>query len=445
MSSIKFHNNSEYSRDRQKQIENTARCRLSLGQFMSRDQYNRYIPKGIAYHVPSPSDSSYESIYNKGLSGSGKTWGGYSLAGQTFFAEKRTWIIFDTKRSYIGNTRPNIKFKKQLEANGLFPMGIPPENMHVISPKQYIDMAASKDPDEIRRSWITAPYRVPLRFCSLHTMFEITNQNKNAQYATTFNEVFKQIIAEEGAEITLEHINQRILEILSKPEYARSRSIIKQMLARIEDMDSHIESGVEWSSVGKALMKAKETAEPQWIVVTFALGDTIDDQTNFAMMSAILIELKVFAEKAKTMNWPVKLGVMIDELHAFTKDKKSSTRYMIHDLIHMWGRTNKIIRLVMTQFDSQLDKEFRDTINLKNYIGSGTYSFVNEFKTIPTPGTITHLNRQMPNKHEPEKPILYPRVLSCPPLFEVESDMYDNNEWTKWAKRYYRKEYIDND
>jgi len=64
---------------------------------------------GIEYYQPSARSSEVENTFIYGPSGSGKTWTCFNLIGQSFFAEKRSWIIFDTKGSVTHDTTIHIK------------------------------------------------------------------------------------------------------------------------------------------------------------------------------------------------------------------------------------------------------------------------------------------------------------------------------------------------
>lgn len=420
------------SEARQKALEKTKRKRLVLGRIVNRGIDGNWKIGRIVTHDPSPIPSQTESIYIKGASGSGKTWVAYSIAGQSFFAENRTWIILDTKGSYRGNYRPNVMFSDQIYEMGGVPMGIPYTQIDVISPLYYV---AALTPDEIKRHLITDTYKVPLRLCSLPVMFELTKLNRNSRYAASFDQRFKNIMIETAGNPKLSDIMEMIDSIIDDPDMSRMRWIYVMMKKTIEEVsDLVIDDNSIWSSVGKAMERAAREGRARWIVFTLNTGqDSADSDLNLGIVSTILQEIKMFTShyllnKEKEGYGDFRVGVLIDELHTYVRNKNSSTRYAIHDLLHQWGRSNQVLRIFLTQRDEQLDKVFQDDIDKKNK-SSGTYQCVIQCYTNPEPGYLSYINRVSHDPRNIDQPLFYPMVKSCPPLFEVESNEINNHAW----------------
>lgn len=86
----------------------TDRKKLVLGRHVVQTIHGWQLG-GLAFYEPSSESSQYENTFISGPSGSGKTWVGYSLAAQSYFAEKRTWVIFDTKGSIPGDSQIHVR------------------------------------------------------------------------------------------------------------------------------------------------------------------------------------------------------------------------------------------------------------------------------------------------------------------------------------------------
>jgi hypothetical protein len=180
----------------------------------------------------------------------------------------------------------------------------------------------------------------------------------------------------------------------------------------------------------EALFKAAEEKRPRIIVFTLKHAKTPQDDVNLAMVTAVLTEIKQFAEYARMHQIPVSLGVLVDELHTFVRKSHSTSVEMIHDLMFAWGRTSKLWRIYMTQKQEQLPKTFRDVIESLKL--GGTFQNIISCQHVPTPGFgkfLDRLHARDENSPVDETPRFYPKVKFMPPLCEVESDFLNDDDW----------------
>lgn len=393
----------------------------------------------IIYHTPSPFSTQTESVYFKGPPGSGKSWGAYSLAGQTFFGEGRTWIIIDTKFSYFGNNRPNLKQRDNIKLFKGHPQGIPGNLMHIIAPQYYLEAAS---PREIDESLVTNYYKIPLRFIckNVLTLFELVKANRSAQYSAELDERFKQILIKTNNHPSLDDVYEMISEIIEDDNYSRVKSIYLSMFGKIQQLAKYtIDEKSQWSAIGEALFKTVEQSQiagykiPSWIVFTLGHSEHPEEPKNLAFISTVLTEIYAFAKQARLNNLPISLGIFMDELHTYVRDTQASSRASIHDLLFAWGRSSKVLRCFATQKDDQLDKIFRDDFGKLD--ASGTYSTVIGYDAIPEPGYAKYLNRLNSNPLQLDQPYYVPKIKTCPPLMCVEDDEPNDKKWIEKMKR----------
>lgn len=330
--------------------------------------------------------------------------------------------------SYLGNNRPNYTFMDNIRNVNGFPNGIAHTQIDVIAPMYYV---AGLTPEEINDSWVTDYYRVPLRLCTLPVMFELTKLNKKAGYASSFDQKFKDLMIRTNNNPQISDIHEMINEIIADDRMSRMKWVYQMMQTKIEEVADNTICEDRWSPVGKCLERAAEEGRARWIVFTLGHAQNPEDDLNLAIVSTVLKEIHMFSEivRHNPTRYPnFQIGVMMDELHTYVRNKDASTRGAIHDLLFAWGRTSKVLRMFLTQKDDQLDKVFRDNIE-KSVSPVGTYQCVISCSAIPEPGYVTYVNRVQPNPAKPDQPLYYPKVKSVPPLFEVESDEPDNEKW----------------
>ena len=386
---------------------------------------------GMAWYEPSPFPSEYENTFIYGPSGSGKTYTAYGLASQSFFFENRTWLIIDTKLSYIGAWRANIAFAEDLAEFGLYPRGIPSTQIDIIAPEYYMQYVS---PDEIRRTRVTASYRIPLAMCRLAIMFELTKLKKGAGYAATFEVLFQNLLKETNYKPTLDQFKKMTEDMMQDDRFPSNLIwVFNMMLDRIDRIAKFtIDDQHQWSPVGEALFRAAREGRPRWIVFTLAHAQSPTDVANLAMLTAVLDEVKAFAKKAKVNGFNIPLGVFIDELHTFVNDPQSTSVKAVHDLMHAWGRSSKIWRIYATQKQDQLPKTFRDSV--ENLTNAGTYQNIVSCQQVPEPGYGKFLDRLHGRSDDgpvSDSPRFYPSVKFCPPMIEVESDYVDEDDWRR--------------
>lgn len=337
------------SKRRQNAIKTTRRKRLVLGRLVHTEDGVNWKLGRIVYHTPSPVESESESIYFKGASGSGKSWMAYNLAGQMFFSENRTWVLMDTKFSYIGTNRPNYSFKTEIKELGGHPRGIPHTQIDIIAPYYYVQRLSAQ---EIRDTWVTMTYKVPLRLCTLPVMFEITKLNKKAGYASTFDQRFRDLLIRTQNRPKIIDIEMMIQNIIDDDNFSWLKRVYIMMLEKIREVAPlTLDDQDQWSSIGKCLSRAVDEKRARWIVFTLGHAENPEDDLNLAIVSTVLKEIKMFTEnvrrdKEKSENFC--LGVMMDELHTYVRNKDASTLGAIHDLNFAWGRTNKVVRFFLS-------------------------------------------------------------------------------------------------
>lgn len=334
--------------------------------------------------------------------------------------------------SYRGTNRPNMKYAEVIRSFGGTPRGIPANLIDVIAPVYHIESA---EVSKLKSYQITGKYLIPLRFLPLNAMFELTKMNTGASYAATFDQKFKDIMIRTKKNPKLVDIHSVISGYANNKKLKRLAWTFDMLDQKIRDIEDRAICERKWSRLGEALFQAVAEGKPRWIAFTLALDDYPDEDMNLAFVTAILTEIKDFADIARMNNWKISLGVMIDELHMYVRNKEASTRHAIHDLLLHWGRSEMIMRSFITQKDEQLDKVFRDGIGKLS--PTGTYDILIEASRIPEPGTVAILNRATVNLKDPDNLIYYPKVASCPPLCEVESKDVDDEKWkAKMLERY---------
>lgn len=419
----------QLSQRRQRLILTSQRKRLILGREVQK-QVRRTNMGRILYYEPSPADTNTEGTLIYGPPGAGKTYIGYALASQSYFAEGRTWIILDTKLSYIGNNRPNVEYAAELMEHGLVPMGIPSENMTVAAPSFYINAATPKELDATK---VTDVYKIPLRLCSPRILFELAKMNRGAAYSATFDMKFKELLQKTNKRPTKKQLFDMIKTgIIENDDYPNViKWAYKNLIQKIREVENFtIDDTCYWSVIGEALKRASETGRPGWIVFTLAHAQNAQDDANLALVTAVLEEIKEFAQEARINGYNIKLGVMIDEMHTFVRQSDKSSTEAIHDLIFMWGRTSKVWRMFMTQKKEQLPKTFQDDIAKHEMLG--TYQNLIECQSIPESGygkMLDRLNAQSRNDVMSDEPRYLPGIKFCPPLIEVESNISDDEQW----------------
>lgn len=91
-----------------KRLKKAGRAPLVLGRRLKITPSGRK-DMGIQYYIPDENIKNIENLFNYGQSGSGKTWGMMSLIGQSFFKEKRSWVIIDSKGSVSYDTKVYVR------------------------------------------------------------------------------------------------------------------------------------------------------------------------------------------------------------------------------------------------------------------------------------------------------------------------------------------------
>jgi hypothetical protein len=418
-------------------LRDSTRVKLVLGRHV-KETIHGYELGDIAWYEPSAYESQYENTLIYGPQGSGKTWVGESLAQQSFFAEKRTWFSVDTKGSFVGNWRPNLENADEIMECGLVPMGIPPSQIDIIEPEFFLKQITDK---QIRESHVTQSYKIPLALCGLNLMFELTKLTKKASYASSFDVTFNELLAKTNNKPTIAEFEAMIENIKADPKLCPKQLVwvYDMMIGKIKLIAKFtIDEKNQWSAVGKSLFRAASEGKPRWIVFTLKHAKHANDDVNLAMVTAVLTEIKMFAEIARMNHLNIKLGVMVDELHTFVREKDSTTIEMIHDLMFAWGRTSKLWRIYMTQKQEQLPKAFQDSIEHLKL--TGTFQNIISCQAVPTPGygkLLDRLHARDELSPVDDTPRFYPHVKFMPPMCEVESPYSSNDDWVQhWREKF---------
>jgi hypothetical protein len=314
-------------------------------------------------------------------------------------------------------------------------MGIPGDQMDVIAPDYFMQRA---QPEDILKTHVTNTYRIPLALCRPGIMFELTKLNEKAQYASSFEVRFADLLKKTNKNPTISQLEKMIDDYIAGPRFPGYLvTVYNQLIDKIKEIaDYTIDDKHQWSAIGNALFKAARERRPRWIVLTLSHAQSPQDPVNLAMLTAVLEEIKEFAKKAITDGFDIKLGIMIDEMHTYVRDPKASSTASIHDLIFAWGRSSKIWRMYMTQKQEQLPKTFQDSIDRLNM--TGTFQNIISCQSVPEPGfgkLLDRLHGRSDDSPVTDKPRFYPAVKFCPPIIEVESDYSDDAEWLRAMQR----------
>lgn len=395
-------------------LKKAGRSLLILGDRLQIDETGRK-KIGIEYYYPSDDPNNVENLFSYGQSGSGKTWGQFNLVGQSFFNERRSWVIFDSKGSYRNNHLPHTAIESELRHFGLAPRGIPSKLIHVIAPEYYINGLTN---EEIRRDQITHSYRIPISMASIPILFEITKLRENTAYASMYNISWKKMMARTMNKPTKNDLYGMLNDIITGASNTGIKRWYEQMLDRISAAEDLTLCEERFSPVGKALLHAAYDHRPRWIVVTFKHAESSSDPINLAIYAAILEEIRRVTEIAKDRNFDLRVGLYVDELQYYVSSKDTIAFTQTKEAIYRWGRANRLFRMWSTQRTDLLDTILRDDI-VNNYDLNGTYQKVLNFFRVGTPGYCSYMDRQRPNTISLKYPYLVPYIKSAPPMFQI--------------------------
>jgi hypothetical protein len=416
-------------KDTAKDIKDQRKSRrmpLHLGKVVKFVKKREVVMDDYVY-VPPWNKNQTESIYIHGSNRSGKTGLALNIALQSYLLEGRSWIFIDNKGSYAGAWNGNYEFEREIQSFGLYPVGFPTEDrdgetLMVISEPYYnMNMQSAT---EIKASYITHPYKVPIKFLNLQLMCELTAINIHANYVRRFDDVRKKMYAE-VPNPTLSDLSIMLEEIIEKTK-GNVKNLYRRMKEKIEEEGKFsIKSSGAWSSVGEQLMSAAFGSKPKFIVMTFRHSDSPFDPRNSACYTALLEEIKLLSTLAKRNQWNLKLGIIVDELYYYTR--KSGNDYpsswvATHDLLYNWGASNRVMRIFATQRDVQLDKEFSDSIKNRKYSSTYAYDIVFHTRKIPRVGYASVLDRLHPIESGKSTPKYIDNVKLCPPLCSSEKE-----------------------
>jgi hypothetical protein len=131
------------------------------------DGLPRYSPKlGKTIFLNITSKNSHVRTLITGSNGSGKTFTAFSIAGQSFFLEKRSWIIIGNSMQHVGNEHPRDEMQqfgiepRKLQPFGLEPTGIPPDATSI----GIHNGAFLKDESRCIENAMKEIYKIPIRF-----------------------------------------------------------------------------------------------------------------------------------------------------------------------------------------------------------------------------------------------------------------------------------------
>ena len=370
---------------------------------------------GREYYYPSTDINNIENLFIYGQSGSGKTWAMMNLIGQSFFKERRCWVIIDSKGSYRDNFLPNNEFAKELDHFGLKPQGIPKELITVCAPEYYINGLSA---EKIKADQITHSYRIPLPMANIPIIFEITKLASNTQYAQTYNIEWKKSLARTHGRPTRQDLYQ-ILGAISTAGNSTVQRWTENLIDRIRAAEDLTLCENPYSPIGAALLQSAYDHFPRWIVMTFKHAETSEDPINLAIFAAILKEIQKITDLAKDKNLDLRVGLCVDEMQYYCdKEKKDSEAYKaVKEAIYRWGRSNRLFRMWGTQRNGHLDPLLQDDIN--KFSRSGTYQKVINLFQIKDPGYCSYMDRQKENRFDLNLPYLVPYIKTPPPMFQI--------------------------
>jgi hypothetical protein len=395
-------------------MRQAGRAPLVLGKRLKVDE-SGIRPLGREYYYPSSDINNIENLFVYGQSGSGKTWGLMNLIGQSFFKERRSWVIIDSKGSYRGNHLAHERFSSELRELGLEPRGIPPELMVVTAPEYYINGLSRR---KIERDQITHSYRIPISVASIPILFEITKLQSNTQYAATYNMEWKKMLARTMGSPTKQDL-YNMLNNISMNANSTIQRWSENLIDRIQAAEDLTLTESQYSPVGAALLQAAYDHRPRWIVVTFKHAENSGDPINLAIYAAVLDEIRRITELAKDHDLDLRVGLCVDELQYYAdKDKKDTVAFtQTKECIYRWGRSNRLFRVWATQKNEHLDTLLQDDIN--EFKRTGTYQKVINFFTIKDPGYCAYMDRQRQNAFDLNLPYIVPYVKTPPPQFKI--------------------------
>jgi hypothetical protein len=416
MVSVQFKTKSRRKPSRKVVLEmrKAGRAPLVLGKRLKVDESGMK-DLGLEYYYPSTDINNIENLFVYGQSGSGKTWGVMNLVGQSYFKERRSWVIVDSKGSYRKNHIPNDDYRRELAACGIRPRGIPEELMVVTAPEYYINGLSEA---KIKADQITHSYRIPISIASIPILFEITKLQSNTQYAATYNMEWKKMLARTRRAPTKADLYSMLNNIAMNANSTIQRWS-ENLIDRIQAAEDLTLTENQFSPIGGSLLQAAYDHQPRWIVITFKHAENSGDPINLAIYAAVLEEIRRVTELTKDHDLDLRVGLCVDELQYYAdKDKKDTVAFtQTKEAIYRWGRSNRLFRVWATQKNEHLDGLLQDDIN--DFKRTGTYQKVLNFFTIKDPGYCAYMDRQRQNAFDLNLPYLVPYVKTPPPQFKI--------------------------
>jgi len=389
-----------------------GRSPLLLGKRLQIDRKGRR-SAGLEFYYPDPNPDNVENLFNYGQSGSGKTWGMMNLIGQSYWFEKRTWVIIDSKGSYLGNNFANDEYKSELKSFKLPALGIPKKYMVVTAPEYFINGLTNQ---EMKMDQITHSYRIPIAMANIPILFSITKLNPKTMYSSAYDMNWKRMMARTQRKPRRVDLYNMLNEIMMGQNNTTARWY-ETLINKIRDAEDLTLTEDLYSPVGKAMLQSAFDHKPRWIVVTFKHADTSADSINLAIYAAVLEEVKRVTTIAKRMNFDLRVGLYVDEMQYYLREKDTPAYQQTIDAIYRWGRANRVFRVWGTQTNRHLDPLLQDDI--RKYDRDGTYQKILYFTRMGGPGYCKYMDRQRENAFDLHTPYIVPVVKTPPPMFKI--------------------------
>lgn len=364
------------------------------------------------YYYPSDNPRDGENLLIYGTAGSGKTWGELNLMGQSFFEERRSWIMIDFTGAYRGNHLPNNGFRDDLTKVGLSPRGIPKEQMMVCAPQYIMDGMSD---EKIQHYQIDEGYKIPVSLLTIPLLFDITKVPVKDSYEYMFDFEWRRAVERLGAEVTIDDL-RRVIRNIVEGENAATARLYDNVIRRMMSIEDVMITDDLYSPVGKAIFNSAKDGMPRWIVISFSQCEDYADPIVQAMYAAILREIKTVTEKLMLSNQLIKLGLLVDNM-MYISNENSRSYQETKECMYRWGRQAKLFRIWGTQRNEHLPRPFQDSIEDFNRVG--LYQQVLKFRWLRDAGVCAYMNKLQCNEDHVELPYFINHVKSAPPMFQV--------------------------
>lgn len=289
----------------------------------------------------------------------------YNLASQSFHDENRTWLILDFHESFHGNDAPNTLHVDELQKCGLAPRAVPRDRIDVIAQRHYI----VDDPVGVMKEWgMDRLHEVPFRFVNPGALFDAV-QLQNSASATSF-------LIGMGSKRSYPEFCDEIDKRSKDESFPKQLSWQLKMLVEKWDRfapDVFDDGTKEWSAIGKAMLKARESNESRWVVLSIRYPGFTTDPLHVVSIAAAIEELRRVMKLPQPDGNPFKMGLLVDSLKGVLSTRSSTLIDAVKELLFGWGRNVDLWSLLSSSMvESIYPKWLYDELNeprgIKNII-----------------------------------------------------------------------------